>query len=112
MNNLSNGLQSNTKPFADNTSVFSAVQDITTSTISLSQDLSKISEWVVQWKMNFNLVLTNKLKSYYSVKKQVPSLIHFHDNSIHQVQLQKHLALCLDPKLSFDEHIKSILNKK
>ena len=29
----------------------------------------------------------------------------------HQVQLQKHLGLFLDPKLSFDEHIQCNLNK-
>ena len=34
--------------------LFSTVQDITISTGSLSHDLSQISEWAVQWKMNFN----------------------------------------------------------
>ena len=32
-------------------------------------------------------------------------------NTVHQVQLQKHLGLFLDPKLSFDEHIQCILIK-
>ena len=36
---------------------------------------------------------------------------NFSDNPVHQVQLQKHLGLLLDPKLSFDEHIQCILNK-
>ena len=30
------------------------VQDITTGTVSLNNDLTKISECAVQWKMNFN----------------------------------------------------------
>ena len=30
---------------------------------------------------------------------------------VHQVQLQKHLDLFLDPKLSLDEHIQCILIK-
>ena len=54
INDLPNGLQSNPKLFADDTSLFSTVQDITTSTVSLNNDLTKISEWAVQWKMNFN----------------------------------------------------------
>ena len=37
--------------------------------------------------------------------------MYFNDNPVHQVQLQKHLGLFLDPKLIFDEHIQCILNK-
>ena len=40
INNLSTGLQSNPKLPANNT-------------VSLNHDLTKISEWAVQWKMNF-----------------------------------------------------------
>ena len=48
INDLPNDLQSNPKIFADDISLFSAVQDIITNTVSLSHDLSKISEWTVQ----------------------------------------------------------------
>ena len=44
INDLPNGLQSNPKLFADGTSLVSTVQDITTSTTSLNNDLTKISE--------------------------------------------------------------------
>ena len=103
INDLPNGLQSNPELFADDNSLFSTVQDITTSTVSLNNDLTKISEWVVQWKMNFNpdpskqaqeLLFSRKISS-----KPYPSL-YFDDNPVHQVQLQKHLGLFLDQKLS------------
>ena len=42
--------------------------------------------------------------------KQYPSL-YFNDNPVQQVQVQKHLGLFLDQKLSFDEHIQCILIK-
>ena len=42
--------------------------------------------------------------------KPYPSL-NFNDNLVYQVQLQKHLGLFLDPKLSFDEHTQFILIK-
>ena len=48
INDLPNGLQSNPKLFADSTSLFCTVQDITTSTVGLNNDLTKISEWAVQ----------------------------------------------------------------
>ena len=54
INDLPNGLQSNPKRFAHKTSLFSTVQDITTSTVSLNNNLTRISESVVQRKMNFN----------------------------------------------------------
>ena len=103
INDLPNGLQSNPELFADDNSLFSTVQDITTSTVSLNNDLTKISEWVVQRKMNFNpdpskqaqeLLFSRKISS-----KPYPSL-YFDDNPVHQVQLQKHLGLFLDQKLS------------
>ena len=50
INDLPNGLPSNPKRFADDTSLFSTVQEITKSTVSLNNDLTKISEWAVQWK--------------------------------------------------------------
>ena len=51
---LPNSLQSNLQTFADDTSSFSTVPDIPTITVSLNHNLSKVSEWAVQWKMNFN----------------------------------------------------------
>ena len=54
INDLPNGLQSNPKLFADDTSLYSTVQDMTTSTVTLNRDPTKISEWAVQWRMNFN----------------------------------------------------------
>ena len=112
INDLANELQSHPKLFADDISLFSMVQDITTSTVSLNNDLTERSEWVVQWKMNFNpdprkqaqeLLFNQKTSS-----KPYPSL-NFNGNPVHQVQLQKHLGLFLDLKLSFDEHIQCIL---
>ena len=90
INDLPNGLQSNPKLFADDTSLFSTVQDITTSTVSLNNDLTKISEWAVQWKMNFNPDPSKQaqelLFSQKTCSKPYPSL-NFNDNPVHQVQL-------------------------
>ena len=111
---MSNSLQSNPKLFADDISLFSTVQDISTSMISLNNDLTKISEWTVQLKMNFNPDPSKQaqelLFSQKNSSKPYPSS-NFNDNPVHQVQLQKHLGLFLDPKLSFDGHIWCILIK-
>ena len=53
--NLSRGLSSNAKLFADNLSLFSVVHDSNTSDLERNSDLAKINRWEFQWKMSFNL---------------------------------------------------------
>ena len=109
INYFPNGLQSNPKLFADDTSLFSTVQDIAKINI-----LEKSLNGQYNGKANFNpdpskqaqeLLFSRKTSS-----KPYPSL-NFNDNPVHRVQLQKHLGLFLDPKLSFGEHIRCILIK-
>ena len=54
INDLSDGLQCNPKLFADNTSLFSMVYNITEATNNLNNDLAIITKWAHQWKMSFN----------------------------------------------------------
>ena len=54
INDLRDGLSSNAKLFADDTSLFLVLHDINTSTIELNSDLKKINHWAFQWKMTFN----------------------------------------------------------
>ena len=57
---LAKRLQSNPKLFAANTSLFSTVQDIITTTVSLHHDLTKISKKAVQWNMHLRDLYQNK----------------------------------------------------
>ena len=54
INDLSNGLQCNSKLFADDTSLFATVHEIKKATNDLNNDLTKITKWAFQWKMSFN----------------------------------------------------------
>ena len=54
INDLSDNLISNAKPFADDTSLFSVVHDVNTSAKELNDDLKKVNDWAFQWKMSFN----------------------------------------------------------
>ena len=45
---------SNPKLFADDTSLFSVVQNMNSTATDLNSDLSKISDWAFKWEMNFN----------------------------------------------------------
>ena len=54
INDLADGLSSNTKLFADDTSLFSVIHDSVITTLELNSDLSRIKQWAFQWKMSFN----------------------------------------------------------
>ena len=114
INDLSDDLSSNPKLFANDTSLFSVVHDKNTSANELNNDLRKISNWAYQWKMSFN---PDPLKQAQEVifsrkmtKTNHPTLV-FNENPVHQVALHKHLGMYLDCKLTFEERLKTIINK-
>ena len=60
INDLSEGLPSNAKLFADGTSLFFVIHDSNTSAFEQNNDLVKINTWVFQWKMSINPDLKNQ----------------------------------------------------
>ena len=54
INDLPDGLKSNVKLFADNTSLFSVVENKEESASDLTNELDVISKWTYNWKMSFN----------------------------------------------------------
>ena len=54
INDLVDDLSSDAKLFADDTSLFTIVYDENIAAEQLNNDLKIMSEWVYQWKMQFN----------------------------------------------------------
>ena len=112
INDLSKDLSS-VKLFADDTSIFSTVQDIKHSTHQL-WELDLISIWVHQWKMLFNPNPQKQAKGVIFSRKtiQAPHLsVVFNNVPVVQSSCQKHLGVYLDQKLNFTHHIKEKLTK-
>ena len=66
-----NQLKSNVKLFADDTSLFTTVKDISESTSILNNDTLLISIWAFNWKMLFNPDPTKPAQEgIFSKKKQ------------------------------------------
>lgn len=94
-------LNSEFKLFADNTSLFSIADYVTTSALTLNSDLIKIQDWP------FNPDRTMQAqKIIVSRKKNSTTHTFFFDNSeIKLISNQKYLELTLDSKFSLNEHV-------
>ena len=114
INDLSEGLSTNAKLFADDTSLFSVIHDSQTSANVLNKDLEMIHNWAFQWKLNLTQTLLNKLKKSFLVVKQkklpYPPLV-FNNTNVTQAIYQKHLGIILDSKLTFENHINMVTTK-
>ena len=114
INDLSDNLVSNPKLFADDTSLFSVVQDITLSAKNLNDDLRKINKWAFQWKMSFNPDPNKQAQEViFSRKLNKPNhlSLNFNNTVVIQSTTHKHLGMILDTKLDFQEHVKDKLSK-
>ena len=114
INDLSDNLASNSKLFADDTSLFSVVKNVDGSNIYLNDDLKKIGEWAFQSKMSFNPDPTKQAQELvFSRKVQTtnPPPLFFNENIVLKTTLQKHVGLFLDSKLNFSEHLKNFFQK-
>ena len=114
INNLSDGLTSNQKLFADDTSLFSVVQNINSTANELNCNLIKISDWTFQWKTRLNPD-PNKQAQEVIFSRKINKINHpplcFNENLVKSSTTQKHLGMKLDAKLDFSLHLKNVENK-
>ena len=114
INDLSKNLSSNPKLPADDTSLFSVIHNLNTSTNNLNEDLKKINDWATQWKMSFKPDPTKQAQEVifpHKIKKPLHIPLNFNSTNVKQTAFQKHLGLILDSQLSFEEHLKTIFSK-
>ena len=116
INDLSSELSCSAKLFADDTSLFSIVENVNETTANLSKDLENIKKWAQQWNMSFNpdpTKMTHKVLFSRKKSKAIhPSLI-FNGKDVSRSKSHKYLSLVFDSKLSLDMHLKgkfSIIN--
>ena len=114
INDLSEGLSTNAKLFADDTSLFSVIHDSQTSANVLNKDLEMIHNWAFQWKLNFNPDPTKQAQEVIFSRKTKklphPPLV-FNNTNVTQSIYQKHLGIILDSKLTFENHVNMVTTK-
>ena len=100
--------------YINDKSLFSVTHDSQISANVLSKDLKMIRNWAFQWKISFNPDSTKQAqKVIFSCKTKKlphPSLV-FNNANVTQSIYQKHLAIILDSKLTFENHINVVTTK-
>ena len=115
INDLDDGLSSNTKLFADDNSLFSVIHDSVITTSELNSHLARIKQWAFKWKMSFNPDLNKQVQEVIfsrKLKKVCHPLLCFNNNNVSQASSHKHLGLTLNNRLTFDEHLTNVSNKQ
>ena len=105
---LSNNLSSIEKLFADDTSLFSFVNDVNLSEFHLNSDLKKISDWTYHWKMSFNPDISKQAQEVIFSRKAVKAshpAVFFNDIPVACCSTYKHLGMYLNEKLNFGHQI-------
>ena len=98
INDLADGLSSNIKSFADNTSLFSLIHNVDTSANKLHNQLYIVNKWAFQWKMSFDPDQNKQAQENIfsrTTKKNSNPLLHFSNSIVLQTPYQKHLAMFL-----------------
>ena len=114
INDLAIGLRCNVKLFADDTSLFTVVEDSNTAASDMNHDLDLISQWAHTWRMSFNPDPQKQAVELTFSRKKIEidhPVILFNDIPVKKVTEHKHLGIILDSKLSFSAHIKSAISK-
>lgn len=108
---IKEGIISNIKLFANDTSLVKQIDDISDCFQTLNSDLDKLNTWSQQWCVTFNAQKTKYL--LISKKKNIPHYpaLIFNNVNIKRVTHYEHLGLILNDKLSWTDHIADICKK-
>ena len=109
INDLSDNLLTTAKLSANNTSLFSIVQNVNTSASHLNSDLSQLGKLAFQWKMIFNPDPSKQAQEVIfscRLQKTCHPSICFNNKSVKQVPSEKHLWMILDTRLNFQKILK------
>ena len=114
INDITIGLDSEVKLFADDTCLFSVITQPNLTANTLNLDLAKISNWAFRNKMSFNPDISKPAHEVIFSRKILntdhPNLF-FNGLLVEKTPVQKHLGVHLDEKLTFTDHLISIIEK-
>ena len=111
IDDLTENVAAGVKLFADDTSLFSVVENENETALKLNSDLEKLRTWAWQWKMKFNADKTEEV--LFSCKRNKPAhpTLRLGSSDIIAKIEHKHLGMILDSKLDFQSHVNEAIVK-
>ena len=100
--------------FADDTSLFSVVQNKNNSASQFNNDLKKLCNLAYTWKMSFNPDHSKQAEEVIFSRKCTKDdyrPIYFSDIPVIQTAVQNYIGMYLDEKFNYNTHIKEKLSK-
>ena len=108
INDLNNGIESTTKLFADDTSIYLSLADELNRTRILNTDLETINIWAKTWKVSFNSQKT-ELLNICKRNTIMDNQLIFDDSVLQPSTFHKHLGLTLQGNCKWDSHVISLV---
>ena len=114
INDLTKDLRCNFKLFADDTSLFTVVEDSNAAATDMNHDLKLINQWAHSWRMSFNPDPQKQAVELMFLRKKNEidhPVVLFNDTPVKKVIEHNNLGIVLDSKLSFYALIKAAISK-
>ena len=108
INDLEKNIKSHVNFFADDTMLFSIVNNPEQTAREMNKDLQTINKWAEQWKLAFNPDVNKQATEIiFSCKKSNPNHpdLFLNGNKVTRLNQQKHLGLILEKGLTFKKHV-------
>ena len=111
INDITDDLESCPFIFADDTALFEVVDNPTSSTELLNNDLNKISEWSDRWLVTMNPSKTKSMTFSNKKEKESHPVLSMRGCPIDEVVSHIHLGLTFQSNMSWNNHILSVYEK-
>ena len=111
INDLTEGLKSNVKLFADDTMLYVSVENAIAAASILNNDLKLIEQWSKKWLVTFNASKTETVLFTLKQKTINHPPLYLNNEIIKEAENHTHLGLTLNCKGKWDQHISNIIAK-
>ena len=111
INDITDNIKSHIKLFADDTMIFTTVEDPVRAATILNKDLQTIQNWSETWLVNFNAKKTKTITFGTKANKQLHPKLYLNQEEIVEVDSHTHLGLTMSSNGKWEEHISNLIAK-
>ena len=111
INDIIDNIKSHIKLFADDTMIYTVVEDPQRAAQMLNHDLNTICEWSQTWLVNFNAIKTKSVLFTTKTNTQPHPTLYFSNQVVTEVDSHIHLGLRIQSNGKWEDHINDIIAK-